>query len=688
MASLRAPPSSFQLRLGRGSREISSVVLRIRMRPPHRRIRLVCAAGAAAIDGGKSHSWADGDPRPDCFSGWSAPPEISGSKKKGGLGRILEAGLVGIFLAAGVTFTSLHLKSGTGVKQEMKSLTTEQEVLLSSDDQGTQVDLVGNGSYAVLSDKEGNMEDCKSQHDRAFTVPPGKVVVPPVVDQVQGQALRALQVLKVIEDDVQPGDLCTRREYARWLVAASSSLSRYACSKVYPAMYIENMTELAFDDVTPDDPDFALIQGLAEAGLISSKLSSEDAVLFSPESPLSRQDLVSWKMALEEKLLPEVDINHLYQCSGFIDIDKINPDAWPALVADLSAGDQSITALAFGFTRLFQPNKPVTKAQAAIAIASGDTAEAISDELARIEAESLAERVVNADTALVDQVKQDLNASYEKDCAIEREKINALEKLAEEARVELEKLRTEREEKNDALMCGRAAVEAEMEALSRLRLEVEEQLLSLLNDKIEISLEKDRISKLRKEAERENQVIARLEYELEVERKALSMARCWAEEEAKRARKQARDLEEARKQREKYGVEVIVDEDLQDDASTGLTWLGAWKPPPMEGMITRAEKIVEKLKAMAAELKLKSNIVIEKFIQKIVSLIRALKRSVSNASKYVQEIHSTIISKARKSVNELCYNASGLSPSVVHRARRTVEDCREGLEIIRQKFKS
>lgn len=86
MVSLRAPPSIFQLRLGRGSREISSVVLRIRIHQPHRLIRLVCAARVAAIDGGKSHTWADGDPGPDSFSGWSTPPEISGSKKKGGLG--------------------------------------------------------------------------------------------------------------------------------------------------------------------------------------------------------------------------------------------------------------------------------------------------------------------------------------------------------------------------------------------------------------------------------------------------------------------------------------------------------------------------------------------------------------------------------------------------------------------------
>jgi len=38
----------------------------------------------------------------------------------------------------------------------------------------------------------------------------------------------------------------------------------------------------------------------------------------------------------------------LYQVSGFIDTDKIHPNACPALVADLSSGEQGIIALAFG----------------------------------------------------------------------------------------------------------------------------------------------------------------------------------------------------------------------------------------------------------------------------------------------------------------------------------------------------
>ncbi|KAH7663011.1 hypothetical protein IHE45_14G025300 [Dioscorea alata] len=531
----------------------------------------------------------------------------------------------------------------------------------------------------------------------ALQVSPGNVLVPAVVDQVQGKAFAALQVLKVIEADVQPGDLCTRREYARWLVTASSALSRNTASKVYPAMYIENVTELAFDDITPEDPDFACIQGLAEAGLISSKLSMPDVpsgehnapVLFSPESPLCRQDLVSWKMVLEKRQLLEVDKNSLYKCSGYLDIEKINPEAWPALVADLSGGEQGIIALAFGYTRLFQPYKPVTKAQAAIALATGDAADVVGEELTRIEAESLAETAVNAHTALVAQVEKDLNASFENELAKEREKIGALEKLAEEARLELERLRTEREEENNALLRGRAAVESEIEVLSKLRLEVEEQLQNLMSDKVGISFERDRINKLREQAEKENQVIAQLQYELEVEKKALSMARTWAEEEAKRARENARALEAARDRWEGRGIKVVVDEDLQDDASAGITWVSAGEQvSDNETTINRAENLVKTLKEMAGELKLRSSAVINNIYQKINSFISALKQQAVDASKHAAELRSSIILKGKKSVKEIQEKASDFGANVGYRTKRVFEDCKESVEKLQQKFKT
>ncbi|TYH05906.1 hypothetical protein ES288_A08G116400v1 [Gossypium darwinii] len=526
-------------------------------------------------------------------------------------------------------------------------------------------------------------------------VHPGEVLVPAVVDQFQGQALAALRVLKVIEAEALPGELCTRREYARWLVAASSALSRNVVSKVYPSMYVENVTELAFDDIIPEDPDFSSIQGLAEAGLISSKLSNQDLlnynrgpVYFSPESPLSRQDLVSWKMALEKRQLPEADREILYQLSGFIDIDKINPDAWPALVADLSTGEPGIIALAFGCTRLFQPNKPVTKAQAAVAIATGEASDLVSEELARIEAESVAENAVSAHNALVAEVEKDVNANFEKELSIEREKIDAFEKMAEEAKRELERIRAEREEENMVLMKDRAAISAETKILSRLRREVEEQLESMINDKVEISYERERISKLRKETEDETQEIVRLQHELEVERKALSMARAWAEDEAKRAREQAKALEEAREQWERQGVKVVVDNDLHEESVAGDTWVNVGKQVAVEGTISRGETLVGKLKILASEVKGKSREFIDKIVQRIQYLISVLRKWASDAGAKAEELKDGAVLKARGSVQEMQQTTAGFSSAVKEGAKRVAGDCREGVEKLTQRFRT
>ncbi|TYH52779.1 hypothetical protein ES332_D09G051200v1 [Gossypium tomentosum] len=531
----------------------------------------------------------------------------------------------------------------------------------------------------------------------ALQVHPGKVLIPAVVDQVQGQALAALQVLKVIEADAQPSDLCTRREYARWLVSGSGVLSRNSVSKVYPAMYIENVTELAFDDITPEDPDFSSIQGLAEAGLISSKLSNKDLLnddlgpfYFSPESPLSRQDLVSWKMALEKRQLPEGDKKILYQISGFIDIDKINPDAWPAVVADMSAGEQGIIALAFGCTRLFQPNKPVTKAQVAVALATGEAFDLVNEELARIEAESRAEKAVSAHNALVAEVEKDVNASFEKELLIEKEKIDAVEKMAEEALHELERLKAEREAENMALMKDRAAIDSEMEALSRLRCEVEEQLESLMNNKVEISYEKEAINKLRKETEDESQEVVRLQHELEVERKALSMARAWAEDEAKRAREQAKALEEARERWERQGIKVVVDKDLQEETIAEVTWVNVGKKveDEVEGTVTRSEALVKKLKALASEVKWKTREFISKIIQKIQYFISMLKEWASIASAKAGVLKDRAASSTRGSVQELQQSTAGFSSALKEGAKRVAGDCRKGVEKLTQRFRT
>ncbi|EOA12955.1 hypothetical protein CARUB_v10025937mg [Capsella rubella] len=531
-----------------------------------------------------------------------------------------------------------------------------------------------------------------------FTVPQVdliKPVFPTVVDPVQSQVFAALQALKVIESDALPYDLCTRREFARWVVSASNALSRNSASKVYPAMYIENVTELAFDDIKPEDPDFPFIQGLAEAGLISSNLSNQNMpstessqFTFSPESPLTRQDLVSWKMALEFRQLPEADSKKLYQLSGFLDIDQINPEAWPALLADLSAGEHGITALAFGRTRLFQPSKAVTKAQTAVSLAIGDALEVVGEELARIQADAMAENVVSTHNALVAQVEKDINASFEKELLREKEIVDAVEKMAEEAKSELARIRVEKEEETLALERERTSIETEMEALARIRNELEEQLQSLASNKAEMSYEKERFDRLQKQVEDENHEILRLQNELEVERKALSIARDWAEDEARRASEQAKVLKEARGRWEKYGLKVIVDSDLHEQTTTESTWLNAGKQNPVKGTMKRAGSLIAKLKKMAKDVGEKSRDVIYLIIERISLLISALKQQVHGMENKTKDLKMKTKSKAEEVWRQTSSRIDEIKSVSVVKAKETVEEFKNRVGKLGEKLKS
>jgi hypothetical protein len=83
---------------------------------------------------------------------------------------------------------------------------------------------------------------------------------------------------KIFSDTILEGKVlltaATSRIYL--LMMATVVMYRSTAHKVLPAMYIENVTQLAFDDVSAEDQDFAFIQGLAEAGLIWSNLSTND----------------------------------------------------------------------------------------------------------------------------------------------------------------------------------------------------------------------------------------------------------------------------------------------------------------------------------------------------------------------------------------------------------------------------
>ncbi|MBW4600271.1 MAG: S-layer homology domain-containing protein [Calothrix sp. FI2-JRJ7] len=166
----------------------------------------------------------------------------------------------------------------------------------------------------------------------------------------------------------EPGKVITRREYARWLIAANNAM--YASNPAKQIRTVSETTQPAFTDVPKTNPDFAFIQGLAEAGIIPSTLSGDSTeVLFRPDAPLTREQLLLWKLPLDTRsALPTANLEAVKQTWGFQDAGKIDSRALRAVLADYQNGEQSNIRRVFGFTTLFQPKRTVTRAEAAAAL--------------------------------------------------------------------------------------------------------------------------------------------------------------------------------------------------------------------------------------------------------------------------------------------------------------------------------
>ncbi len=165
-----------------------------------------------------------------------------------------------------------------------------------------------------------------------------------------------------------PNEPITRREYARWLVTAKNKFDQDSPEQQI-RLGLKN-AQPAFSDVPSNDPDFPVIQGLAEAGLIPSRLTGDSsASLFRPDAPLTRSDLIVWKVPLDTgKSLPKASIDGVKETWGFQDTAQIDSMGLRALYADFQNGEQGNVRRVFGYTTLFQPKKSVTRAQAAAAL--------------------------------------------------------------------------------------------------------------------------------------------------------------------------------------------------------------------------------------------------------------------------------------------------------------------------------
>ncbi len=173
----------------------------------------------------------------------------------------------------------------------------------------------------------------------------------------------------------------TRREYARWLLATNNRF--YADQRSRKIRAGVSSSSPVFKDVSTSDADFGAIQGLAEAGIIPSPLTGSSTELtFRPDAPLTRKDLLLWKVPLDTRSpLPQATAAAVEEAWGFQDAAKIPARPLQAVLADYQNGDLSNIRRAFGYTTLFQPDKAATRAEAAAVLwRYGNSTEGITAE--------------------------------------------------------------------------------------------------------------------------------------------------------------------------------------------------------------------------------------------------------------------------------------------------------------------
>ncbi|KAK1552578.1 hypothetical protein Q3G72_019496 [Acer saccharum] len=155
-------------------------------------------------------------------------------------------------------------------------------------------------------------------------------------------------------------------------------------------------------------------------------------------------------------------------------LKKIKVCPSPELFMDMLVGDKSIVRRVFGPSKRFQPNKPSTKAQAAVALTSGRMTEAICIEQLRLEAERSSKQAEMEEirSELLD--RGDIIRSWDEKLNEERTRGSEVEKLYASACHDLEQELIVQEKDCAVLLKEKAAMDCQRQLLLNLKEEVDE----------------------------------------------------------------------------------------------------------------------------------------------------------------------------------------------------------------------
>ncbi|XP_074309549.1 uncharacterized protein LOC141644034 [Silene latifolia] len=492
-------------------------------------------------------TWISDDDRlaADHFRGWFQTPRPPSSEPSGGAYQrflVVGVGTSVVLLLAVLARFSITVKGFRLPLWSSSSSLTVPVTVVAEETGAVDYDAATSEQHAVSETDE--IESPAVVTEPVISEKPQSRIITVALDSTQQEAVHMLKKLKIIDDDVKADELCTRRDYARWLVRASSLLERNPKYKISAAIALGGSFISAYEDVSPRDQDFNSIQALAEAGVVSSKLSPKHYFYFSPERFVSRWDLIDWRAQLEYDFAASENHEILNQKMNLLDVREISSDDGSGLLMDMIAGDKSILRRVFGQIRRLQPNKPSTVAQAAVALTSGRMTEAIQNELLRLEAEETSRIVAK------EEIKQELldRGDIERYWAqkMQEEKAHGLEvqQLYMDAINMLEKEKIALESAFNGFSRERAAIDCQKQLLNRLKEEVNEMSEKLISERAHQLIEEENVQNLRYELRIKNEGVVDAKSVLEAEIEALRILRSWIEDEARKSKARSKVLEE------------------------------------------------------------------------------------------------------------------------------------------------
>ncbi|WCJ24636.1 hypothetical protein M5689_006580 [Euphorbia peplus] len=507
----------------------------------------VVRLSASLSDNDPTLSWFSSPlPQSDACKGWAVVEPPPSPTKGFSVILISSAAFVGVFAAA-LAYFSLSTK----VHGVVRPIIAQQDSIQLTDSNSGVSD-----ENASISDTIGHSmpQPTRVPVPSVSTRKLEQVKISVLVDSTQFEALSVLKKLKIIEDDVRANELCTRREYARWLVRLHSLLERSPKHRIAPSQSLSGSVVAAFDDVGLEDPDFDYIQALAEAGFIPSKLSGnscysdcskeDKSFCFHPERFISRQDLINWKAQLEYQFMPGIIEQMSRTKVDYMDVKEINSDASPELLVDMLAGEKSIIRKVFGKSRRFQPKKPLTKSQAAVALTSGRMAAAVHNEMLRLEAENSLRQTALKEIRCELLDKGDIERFWNEKMDEQRSYREEIQKLYITALHDLEQEKMVQEKTSAEFLKENAAMDCQKQLLQSLKREVDEMSERLESERAMYMSEQCSVQELLTELQTKQEGTLDTKSILEAEIEAIKILRSWIEDEARKSQARAKVLEE------------------------------------------------------------------------------------------------------------------------------------------------